>query len=163
MEKLIEKISFLIAFLFSRLQGAQEIDTDKVLAGLDAIVTQGDKPVAWATNVSFDEDFELQAIRTLGKHGDRGYKSQGYNCTLTVGTFVLQGANIPGKLKTSTRDSILTDGSLDFALISVETGETLYILKDCRCATKGVTLDNGSLSQKNTTWRCREVKEMNVS
>jgi len=145
------------------IQGATDPDTP-VLAGLDAIVKYDGKVVAWATNVSFDEDFELQGIRTLGHHGDRGYKSQGYNCTVTVGTFVLEG-DLDDNLPIPTRQTILTSGLASFELIDLVTGKTLYILKECKCATAGVNLDSGSLSSKNTTWRCREVMpiEGNVS
>ncbi len=141
------------------------VDPDlPVLAGLDAIVKLDGDIVAWATNVSFDEDFEIQGIRTLGHHGDRGYKSQGYNCSVTVGTFVLQG-DVADKLPVPTRRTILTSGLVSFELLDSQTGLTLYILSQCKCATVGVNLDSGSLSSKNTTWRCREVipQEGNVS
>jgi hypothetical protein len=42
-----------------------------VTAGIDAIVKFNGRVIAYATNVSFNEDFELQGIRTLGYHGDR--------------------------------------------------------------------------------------------
>ena len=153
----------LLKFLFSNIRGAQDPDVP-VLAGLDAIVKLDGQIVAWASNISFDEDFEIQGVRTLGFHGDRGYKSQGYNCTITVGTFVLQG-DIIDKLPVPTRRTILTSGQVNFEIIDLQSGKTLYILSQCKCATSGVNLDSGSLAGKNTTWRCREVKpiEGNVS
>lgn len=157
---------FLVLILYISMhviKGAVDPDLP-VLAGLDAVVKLDGKIVAWATNVSFDEDFELQGIRTLGFHGDRGYKSQGYNCTVTVGTFVLQG-DVADNLDVPTRRTILTSGLVSFELIDLQTGLTLYILRQCKCATSGVNLDSGSLSSKNTTWRCREAlpQEGNVS
>jgi len=149
--------------LIKPIRGAVDPDMP-VLAGLDAIIKLDGQVVAWATNLSFDEDFELQGIRTLGHHGDRGYKSQGYNCTVTVGTFVLEG-DVDDHLPVPTRNSILTSGLASFEVIDLITGDTLYILKECKCATSGVNLDSGSLSSKNTTWRCRAVlpQEGNVS
>ena len=153
-KQIIENIYLAILLLFDKIQGAE--DDLPVLAGLDAIFKIEDNVVGWATNVSFDEDFELQGIRTLGFHGDRGYKSQGYNCTVTIGTFVLQG-NISDAVPTPTRETILTSGTLKMELIDLVTGETLYILQECKCATIGVNMDSGSLATKNTTWRCRKV------
>jgi hypothetical protein len=149
--------------LLTNIQGAADPELP-VLAGLDAIVKLEGKIVAWATNVSFDEDYELQGIRTLGKHGDRGYKSQGYNCTVTVGTFVLVGS-IADNLPVPTRRTILTSGLVDFELLDLNSGKTLYVLRGCKCATHGVNLDSGSLSSKSTTWRCMEIipQEGNVS
>jgi hypothetical protein len=149
-------------FLLS-IEGNQDPDVP-VLAGLDAIVKLDGKVVAWATNLNFDEDFELQGIRTLGFHGDRGYKSQGYNCTVTVGTFVLIGDQADA-LPVPTRRTILTSGQVDFEVLDLVSETTLFVLSQCKCATSGVSLDSGSLSSKNTTWRCREVipREGNVS
>jgi len=154
-------IKNLISLAFANLSGSATQDLP-VMAGLDAIFKIEDKVVGWATNVSFDEDFELQGIRTLGFHGDRGYKSQGYNCTVTIGTFVLQG-KLTDAVPVPTRDTILTSGALKMELIDINTNETLYILKDCKCATKGVNFDSGSLATKNTTWRCRQVIEKQTS
>ena len=154
-------IAIFFSLLFHKIVGAADPELP-VIAGLDAIVKLDGKQVAWATNVSFDEDFELQGIRTLGFHGDRGYKSQGYNCNVTVGTFTLQ-AGVDDALPVPTRRSILTSGLADFELLDLITGKTLYILRQCKCATTGVNFDSGSLSVKNTTWRCREVIPVNVS
>lgn len=149
--------------VFKKAEGAVGTTAEMpVLAGLDAIVKMDGKVIGWATNVSFDEDFELQGIRTLGFHGDRGFKSQGYTCSITVGTFVLQ-ADVPDALPVPTRRTILTSGMVDFELLELVTSKTLFILKQCKCATAGVTFDSGSLSTKNTTWRCREAIPMNVS
>lgn len=156
-------IALILFIAMINVKGA--IDPDlPVLAGIDAIVKFEGNTVAWATNISFDEDFELQGIRTLGFHGDRGYKSQGYNCSITVGTFVLEG-DVADNLPTPTRRNILTSGLTSFELLNAQSGLTMYILKGCKCGTSGVSLDSGSLSQKNTTWRCQEVlpQEGNVS
>jgi len=152
----MKNIKTLINFLLSSFKGAVDsFDADDVLAGLDAKLFMDNKEIGWATNVSFDEDFELQGIRTLGYHGDRGYKSQGYNCTVTIGSFVLMGV-FDNAVATPTRSTILTSGAISMELMD-QNGNTLYILKQCRCATKGVNADSGSLATKNTTWRCREV------
>jgi len=151
----------ILQLLFTPFEGSADPDLP-VLAGLDAVVYLDGKLIAWATNVPFDEEFELQGIRTLGFHGDRGYKSQGYNASVTVGTFVLQGT-VADNLPTPTRRTILTSGLVDFFLFDLVTDEPLYILKSAKCATIGVNLDSGSLSSKNTTWRCKEVIPKEVS
>jgi hypothetical protein len=157
----MEKTINILKFLFLNVQGAEDPDLP-VLAGLDAVVYQDGNIVGWATNISFDEDFELGGIRTLGFHGDRGYRSMGYNCSVSVGTFVLQG-QVADSLKTPTRRTILTSGQIDFYIFDLVSETPLFILRQCKCGTKGVNLDSGSLSSKNTTWRCREVLEREVS
>lgn len=151
----------ILKLLFVNFEGAADPDLP-VLAGLDAVVYLDGGLVAWATNINFDEDFELQGIRTLGFHGDRGYKSVGYNCSVTVGTFVLQG-DVADNLPVPSRRTILTSGQVDFFLFDLVSEDPLFILSKCKCATSGVNLDSGSLSSKNTTWRCREVLTKNAS
>lgn len=159
----MKRLILFFRLLFNSIEGAQDAELP-VLAGLDAIIKLDGQIIGWATNLSFDEDFEIQGIRTLGFHGDRGYKSQGYNCTVSVGTFVLQG-DVADNLPVPTRRTILTSGVVSFEVLDLITGNTLFILSQCKCATSGVNLDSGSLSSKNTTWRCREVLpiEGNVS
>lgn len=161
------KILFILQLLFfniiGKLSGKQDTGFETpVLAGLDAIVKYEGKTIGYATNISFDEDFELQGIRTLGFHGDRDFKSLGYNCNVTVGTFVLEGS-VDDALPTPSRDTILGSGLVNFEILNLNTGDTLFILQGCKCATKGVTFDGTALSTKNTTWRCRQVKEKTVS
>lgn len=155
---LFEKFKASFIILAWIIEGAET----PVMAGLDAIVKLNGKIVAYATNVSFDEDFELQGIRTLGFHGDRDFKSMGYSCTVTVGTFVLQGSESDA-LPVPSRETILKSGLVDFELIDLKTGKTLFLLKQCKCGTVAANFDSGALATKNTTWRCREVKPIEVS
>jgi len=159
---LINLFKLFLFSLFGKLSGAETGDETPVMAGLDAIVKLDGKTIAYATNVSFDEDFELQGIRTLGFHGDRDFKSLGYNCSVTVGTFVLEGS-VDDALPTPSRTTIIKSGLVNFELIDLKSGSVLYILYGCKCATKNVTFEGTSLANKNTTWRCREAKEKTVS
>jgi len=149
--------------IIGKLSGKQDTGFETpVIAGLDAIVKYEGKTIGFATNISFDEDFELQGIRTLGFHGDRDFKSMGYNCNVTVGTFVLYG-NVDDALPTPSRATILKTGLVDFEILDLNTGDTLYILQSCKCATVGASFEGTALATKNTTWRCREVKGKTVS
>jgi len=50
-------------------------------------------PVGLATNASYDEDWAVNPANVLNYHGPVDYDSQGYSCTITLGTFVPE---IPG-------------------------------------------------------------------
>lgn len=151
-----------LLLLFSNIIGAETGNETPVLAGLDAIVKFNGKTVGYATNVSIDEDFELQGIRTLGFHGDRDFKSLGYNCTMTVGTFVLSGT-VDDALPIPTRATILKTSLFDFEIIDLSTKSTLYIASSAKCASSGITFDGNSLANKNTTWKVRELLSKAVS
>jgi hypothetical protein len=159
MKNLILFLQILLFAIIGKLFGKEDTP---VIAGLDAIVKYNGTTIGYATNVSVDEDFELQGIRTLGYHGDRDFKSMGYNANMSVGTFVLQG-DVIDALPTPTRKTIIKTGLVNFELLDLNTGETLYIVQGCKCATKGISFDGNSLATKNTTWRCKELLEKNVS
>jgi len=49
--------------------------------------------VGLASNASYDEDWVVNPCNVLNYHGPVDYDSQGYSCTITLGTFVPE---IPG-------------------------------------------------------------------
>lgn len=53
------------------------LDEGSVGAGLDVTITQDNKQIAFASGLNFDQDYEVEGIRTLGFHGDRFFKSMG--------------------------------------------------------------------------------------
>ena len=94
-------------------------------AGLDSILIQDGVVVTFASGLNFDQDYELEGIRTLGFHGDRFFKSMGYTCSVTVETHVLRGANVQGALATPGWQAdgsfnLNTAGEFDFVIADVE-------------------------------------------
>ncbi|MHA2426496.1 MAG: hypothetical protein ACXADB_00450 [Candidatus Hermodarchaeia archaeon] len=62
---------------------------DKLIAGGAWVqVLINGEPVGLATNASYDEDWAVNPANVLNFHGPVDYDSQGYSCTLTLGTFV---------------------------------------------------------------------------
>ena len=51
------------------------------------------QPVGLATNASYDEDWAVNPANVLNYHGPVDYDSQGYSCTLTLGTFFPERPN----------------------------------------------------------------------
>lgn len=46
------------------------------------------QPVGLAANCSYDEDWVVNPANVLNYHGPIDYDSQGYSCTITLGTFI---------------------------------------------------------------------------
>lgn len=66
----------------------------KVIAGGAWIqVMINGSPVGLATQASYDEDWGVNPANVLNYHGPVDYDSQGYSCTLTLGTFVPERPN----------------------------------------------------------------------
>lgn len=131
-----------------------------VLAGMDVLVYQNNRLIGWATDAGFDEDFHLEPVNTLGRHGPRGHKSTNYSATVNMSAFVLSGAE-PDNLKVSTRRTIVRSGLTNFQLIEKESGVLLYELRGCKQASNSVNIDQ-SLSRRTTRWECTEVVPINA-
>jgi len=128
-------------------------------AGLDSILIQDGEVISFASGVNFDEDFELEGIRTLGFHGDRFFKSMGYTLSMSVETYVIRRGSEPGALKTPGWQSDATfnanfSGSFDFVIADVHSLTVLFTLLGCKLSTQGVQFPSRGLNTKTTNWRC---------
>lgn len=131
-------------------------------AGLDSIIVQDGKIVSYASNVSFDEDWELEGIRTLGFYGDRYFKSMGYTARANIDTYVLRGANVPGAVMTpgwqsDGTNNINTAGLFDFVIMDLHSLEVLFTLLGVKLATTNVQFPARGLNTKATTWRVMRI------
>jgi hypothetical protein len=62
---------------------------EKLLAGGAWVqVLINGEPVGLCTNASYDEDWAVNPANVLNYHGPVDYDSQGYSCSITMGTFV---------------------------------------------------------------------------
>ena len=131
-------------------------------AGLDSIVIQDGVVVTFASGVNFDEDFELEGIRTLGFHGDRFFKSMGYTASMTVETYVLRRANEPGALGTPGWQAdgtftLNTAGEFDFVIADVHDLTVLFTILKTKLSTQAVQFPARGLNTKSTTWRSSRI------
>ena len=138
-----------------------------VKSGIDAIVTQNGKVVGYATEVTLDEDFQLESIITLGFHGARGFKSMGYDGSITVGTFILNpelddGTPVTDNLEVEQRRTILQNNEYTFELIDLKTQQVMLKALGCVNSNNNWSISAGALASKNTTWKCREIVPVKV-
>jgi len=131
-------------------------------AGLDSLITQDGRIVAFASNVNFDEDFELEGIRTLSFYGDRFFKSLGYTANATIETYVLRGSDVPGALYTTGWQAdgsynLNTAGSFDFVMADLSTLDVLFTLLACKNASQSVQFPARGLNTKSVQWRVSRI------
>jgi hypothetical protein len=131
-------------------------------AGIDSIMVQDGRIVSFAASVNYNQDFELEGIRTLGFHGDRYFKSMGYTARATVETFLLRGSNIEGALATPGWQpdgscNINSAGMFDFAMLDLHTLEVLATLLGVKLGSEDVQFPSRGLNTKSTQWRVMRV------
>ncbi len=67
-------------------------------SGIDCFVMQDNTIMAYSTDLNVSEDYMIDGVQSLGYYGFRELLSMGYNCQLTMGTFLLRGANVAGNV-----------------------------------------------------------------
>ncbi len=131
-------------------------------AGIDSLLVQDGNIVTYASGVNFNQDWELEGIRTLGYHGDRDFKSLGYTANVTIETFVLRGKDIPGALLTPGWQwdgscNINKVGLFDFVIMDLHTLEVLNTLIGVKLGNEDVQFPSRGLNTKNTQWRAMRI------
>ena len=131
-------------------------------AGLDSILVQDGRPVAFATEVTVDEDFELEGIRTLGFHGDRFFKSMGYTASASIGTYIIREGGHPGALATpgwqaNGKFTLNTAGEFDFVVADVDTLTVLITMLGTKLSTQNTQFPARGLNTKATNWKISRV------
>lgn len=131
-------------------------------AGLDSILIQDGKIVAFASGVNFDADHEIEGVRTLGFHGDRFFKSMGYTASITIDTYVIRRANEPGALATPGWQSdgsynMNTAGEFDFVIADVHSLAVLFTALRCKLSTESAQFPARGLNTRSTSWRSSRI------
>lgn len=131
-------------------------------AGLDSILLQDGVIVAFASGVNLDEDFELEGVRTLGFHGDRFFKSMGYTAGMSIDTYVIREANVPGALATpgwqpDGQFTLNTAGEFDFVIADVNTFVVLFSAISCKLSTQSAQFPARGLNTKSTNWKTSRI------
>ncbi len=131
-------------------------------AGLDSVVIQDGKVIAFASGLNFDADYELEGVRTLGFHGDRFFKSMGYTASMTIETYVIRRANEPGALATPGWQAdgtfnLNTAGEFDFVVADVNDLTVLFTMLKCKLSTEAAQFPARGLNTKTTTWRTSRI------
>lgn len=138
-------------------------DEGKIAAGLDTILMQDNQIISFASGLNFDEDFEIEGIRTLGFHGDRFFKSMGYTANITIETYVIREANAEGALQTPGWQTDLsfnlnTNGEYDFTVHDItDVNQILFTMMGVKLSTQSVQFPARGLNTKSTAWRASRI------
>lgn len=129
-------------------------------AGIDTFLTQDGKLIDYATDVNIRQDFEVQGIRTLAFHGDRGFKSMGYSANIDIGSYVIREPNAKGALDLPAytpdgKFQLNKAGGFDFVLSDVNELIVLETALWCKLATSDSSYPNNAMNTRKTAWKSR--------
>jgi len=131
-------------------------------SGIDCFVMQDNTILAYSTDLNISEDYMLDGIQTLGYYGFRELLSLGYDANLTMGTFLLRGADIAGSVSIpgwlpSGNNNINSSGLYQFTGLDIHTLTVLFTCIGVKYGGGDTTVAQGSLMSRQTRWRCRKV------
>ena len=129
-------------------------------SGIDCLVMQDNTILAFSTDLNISEDYMLDGIQTLGYYGFRELLSLGYDCNMTMGTFLLRGADISGSVslpgwQSDQNNNINSAGLYTFTGLDIHTLTVLFTVIGTKYGGGDLTVAQGSLMSRQTRWRSR--------
>jgi len=142
--------------------GATPEGNAPVGAGIDSIIMQDNRIIAYASDFSTSEDFALEGIQTLGFYGNRDFKSLSYDANITIGTFLLLGEDIEGALsvpgwRPDGSNNINSAGYYAFTVMDIHTLTVLSTALGCKPSGRDLNIAVGALNTLQTRWRSKLV------
>lgn len=129
-------------------------------SGIDCFIMQDNTVLAYSTDLNISEDYMLDGIQTLGYYGFRELLSLGYDCNLTMGTFLLRGADIAGSVsipgwQSDGSNNINSAGLYAFTGIDIHTLTVLFTIIGAKYGGGDTTVAQGALMNRQTRFRAR--------
>lgn len=129
-------------------------------SGIDCFLMQDNTILAYSTDLRISEDYMLEGIQTLGYYGFRDLLSLGYNCEMSMGTFLLRGADIAGSVslpgwQPDGNNNINSAGLYTFTGLDVHTLIVLFTIMGAKYGGGDLNIAQGQLMDRATRWRAR--------
>jgi hypothetical protein len=129
-------------------------------SGIDCFLMQDNTILAYSTDLSISEDYMLDGVQTLGYYGFRDLLSLGYDCNMTMGTFLLRGADIAGSVslpgwQPDGNNNINSNGLYTFTGLDVHDLTVLFTAIGVKYGGGDLNIAQGSLMTRATRWRAR--------
>lgn len=129
-------------------------------SGIDCFIMQDNSILAYSTDLNVSEDYMLDGVQSLGFFGYRELLSLGYDCNMTMGTFLLRGADVQGSVsipgwQPDGSNNINSSGLYTFTGLDVHTLTILFTILGVKYGGGDLTVAQGSLMTRQTRWRSR--------
>ena len=129
-------------------------------SGIDCFLMQDNTILAYSTDLDVTEDYMLDGIQTLGYFGYRNLLSLGYNCEMTMGTFLLRGADVAGSVslpgwQPDGNNNINSSGLYTFTGLDIHTLIVLFTVLGVKYGGGDLKVAHGALMTQQTKWRAR--------
>lgn len=127
-----------------------------VMTGAKAIFRLNGKQIAYASNVSFNENIQLEEVNTLDKLEVLEYAETGYRVDLSCQTFRVSNSSVKQLGIMQKLGDILTQGVMTAEVIDRVTNATLLLMEGVKLETRQTTVDARGVMTE--TWSFKGIK-----
>lgn len=131
-------------------------------SGIDCFLMQDNTIMAYSTDLHVTEDYQLAPVISLGYYGPRDILSMGYNVNMTMGTYLLRGADVAGNVsipgwQPDGNNNINSNGGFVFTAIDIHTLIVLFTVLGVKYGGGDMTLAHGALMTRSTNWQAMKL------
>jgi len=111
------------------------------MTGARAIFRIAGSKIAWASNVSYNENYQLEPINVLDQLQVQEHAEVGYTVDMQCQSFRVAEASVKQLGIMSTLSQVLTQGELTAEVIDKITGATLLLMTGVKLQARQTTVD----------------------
>jgi len=127
-----------------------------VMTGAKAIFRLNGTQIAYASNVSYNENVQLEEVNVLDKMETAELAEVGYRVDLSCQTFRVQNQSIKQLGLMPKLESLLTGGDLTAEVVDRVTGAVVLLMQGVKLESRQTTVDARGLMTE--TWNFRGIK-----
>ena len=127
-----------------------------VMTGAKAIFRLAGNQIAYASNVTFNENIQLEEVNVLDKLEVMEYAEVGYRVDLSCQTFRVAGSSVKQLGLMQKLGAILTQGDLTAEVVDSVTNTTILHMEGVKLESRQTTVDARGLMTE--TWSFKGIK-----
>jgi len=129
----------------------------KVVTGARAIFRINGQKIAYASNVSYNENIAIEDINVLDKYNPEELAETGYTVDFTCNVFVQEESTIKELGLMPRFEELMTTGVMTSEIIDHKTEKVLLVLSGVKSIGRSGTIDSRGTATE--TWNFRGLKE----
>lgn len=128
----------------------------QIMTGAKAVFRLNGIQVAYASQVTFNENIQLEEINVLDKLEALEHAEVGYRVDLSCQTFRVQNSSVKQAGWMSKLGSILTQGVLTAEVVDRVSGATILLMEGVKLESRSTTVDARGVMTE--TWNFKGIK-----
>ena len=130
-----------------------------VMTGAKAIFRINGVQIAYASNVNYNENIQLEEVNVLDQIETLEHAEVGYRVDMSCTTFRVQNASVKQLVIMPRLEDILTSGELTAEIIDRQTNSVLLLMEGVKLETRQTTVDARGLMTETWSFKGRKSSD----